>query len=151
MNTAITCMACPSPTEWPSDKVYREHLLKVHGATSSDQAMLNEKAKAQNIPKDLPPGIPQDALPTPEFLEQVKRIEEKPKTLSIPIPTLTPIIEEKPIVLEYQYKGFCPTCQFPIKTIMLHIGKRLFTVAWCSNCSKEIKHQEVRPIKEVKE
>lgn len=103
----------------------------------------------------LPGGIPASALPTPEFIEQVKRIEEseKEKPAVVGHPT-TPqdhpkeVPAKRPIILEYKYSGSCETCGREVDTLLLNVETANIAVAWCTSCKKSLHQQKVRPIRE---
>lgn len=106
--------------------------------------------------KDLLPGsIPPEAMPTPEFIATVKRIEERknqplpvasqPTTLQTPLPA-PPEQERKPIVLEYKYTGHCPVCFNQVDTLMLTVHKTLIAMAYCTTCKADRGQRKVVPI-----
>lgn len=106
--------------------------------------------------KDLLPGaIPPEAMPTPEFIATVKRIEERksqtPPIVSQPtvpqIPSIpAPQQDRKPIMLEYKYTGGCPVCFNPVDTLMLSVQKTLIAMAYCTTCKADRGQKKVVPI-----
>lgn len=152
----IMCLACQEPQEFKNDKEYKEHLLKVHGATTSQGAMDVERAKKMNAPVNLPGGISEKDLPNKEFLETVKRIEEQKKAeASLPPspPQLQPTQiqpQSSTVVLKYKYEGR-NDCGHELKTIMLETDDKLYAIGYDIVCDKMVKKIEVTPIKEEKD
>ena len=144
--TKIICVACADAKEFKSEPEYKQHLFDVHHATSTKLALDNERMKKANLPKDLPPGIPPDALPTKEFVDAVNRIENpQSKTMLIPPPDLveTKVLPEvKPIVLKYHYEG-THTCGNPVSTLELDTDNKHFAIAYCLFCNTQAISREV--------
>lgn len=111
------------------------------------------------VSKDsLLPGVPNTALPSPEFMEQVKRIEDSQKqkqaSLSQPttpqiisVPIVEPVRESIPIQLEYKYTGTCDNCHTVIDTILTEVEKITICIAWCNICKKSLQQQKVKPLR----
>src|SRR5690349_21021461 len=76
MARSFLCIKCN--LEFPNDTIYLAH--KQSGHTSH----LDKAARLDEPPTPIPPpGVPKEALPSPEFMEQIQRIEaEKQKALS---------------------------------------------------------------------
>ena len=112
-------------------------------------------------------------LPTPEFEEEVLRIEKgrhRVKELDMnikPPPILKPedvqpgkVIpgapvnyipvkrEAKPIELHYKYFGECPTCFTEVKTLEIEVAEEgMFSeVAFCLSCNKQLQDKKVSKI-----
>lgn len=91
----------------------------------------------------LPPGIPDSAAPSPEFLEAVKRIEgqtEEPTKASQHPPELP---EAQPLKLTYKYVGECPEHRTPVDTLELDVAKSHFCIAYCASGKHQIESREV--------
>ena len=112
--------------------------------------------------------IPKEALPTPEFLEMVQRIETplkvtKPSTTDdsdvimvdtpagpVPLPRakvdgappFPPKPEEvkqtEPIVLEYRFSGDCRKHNIPVSTITFDYKGETVCSAYCEQCKKNV-------------
>jgi hypothetical protein len=115
----------------------------------------NGGSPEKDIPRKAPAGIPPEAMPTPEFIEQVKRIEEanKPKPIApftVPAPVALPVKQEEPVrelSLEYRYTGSCPSClSTKISTFIINVDKLMFAIAFCENERKDIMQTPVKPI-----
>ncbi len=120
------------------------------------------KKTVQDITKiskeDLMPGIPNNAMPTPEFIATVERIE-KAKATTLPLPPnpavstpIQPHDEPKvvPVVLQYKYSGTCYSCGTEVETLIVNVGRTMSALAWCSKCKKTITQQNVKPLTETK-
>lgn len=111
--------------------------------------------------KKLPPGIPQDALPSEEFMKTIERLEgpvtdpaekqaldahkqEMESRLSSLQP---PPIVPSPIVLTYRYTGTCPDCNKEVSTLELDIKDTHAVVAYCANCNKQLQSREEKDLK----
>lgn len=128
---SILCVACQEPTEFKIDGDYKNHLKTFHNAASTQEAIANERMKKQNLPANLPPGIPAEALPNKDFIEAVQRIEtKKNQPVAPPVPQ-TPAGTDKPILLKYRFEGTCPKCHNPVKTIIVDTKGKLFANAYC--------------------
>lgn len=146
----IQCMACTPPTNWDTEEEYKDHLVSFHGTTSADEAMKLERAKKQNTPVDLPPGILVTAAPTPEFTKTMQEIERAKASQQTPPPTpasnLPPKVEPKPLVLKYRFDGNCPKCNNPVRTIVNKFDNKLIANAYCMFCDETIQQIPVEPI-----
>lgn len=152
----IMCVVCQDAPEFKTDKEYKEHLLKVHGTTTTQAAMNIERNRKMNTPVNLPPGITEKDLPNKEFLETLKRAEEErlkmETTIKPPleIPSNPPQAAKSTLELKYKYEGKAD-CGHEVKTIMLEAEGKLFAVGYDMFCDKMIKRIEVHPIKENKD
>lgn len=146
----IECLVCNIKF---TEQQYIKHMETAHNNMTQGEALGMEKAKEQNIPKDVP-VVPLDknAPPSAEFEEIAKMMDQKPKTNHV-VPNQSPISvpsaqikkEPKPIELKYRYEGDCERCNTPVRTIMVEVNARLFAIAYCL-IHEEVKQTEVRPI-----
>lgn len=137
------CPACDPPTNWESEEEYKDHLVTFHGTNSADEAMKLARLKKENLPVELPPGIPPEAAPTPEFAQMMNMVEKGKQVSQVTPPPSAPIppkIEIKPLVLKYKFEGDCPDCKNPIRTIVSDFEGKLVANAYCLNCD-EVKLQ----------
>lgn len=135
-------MICvPCNVEFPSDTVYLDHKTSGH-KRQMDKAVFIDPPPTPATP----PGVPTNALPTPEFMEMVNRIES-PKDVaeSNPKPSQHPSELPKPIplVLTYKYIGECPEHRSPIDTLELDVVKEHFCIAYCSTGKHQIETKQV--------
>lgn len=146
----ITCPACTPPTNWETDAEYQDHLVTFHGTNSADEAMKLERAKRANTPVDLPPGIPPEAIPTPEFTKMMQEIERPKASQATPAPVPasvpTPVIE--PISLKYKYEGM-DSCGNKVTTLELDSEGKHFVVAYCLICNKQVQIREVVDLNKI--
>ena len=138
------CLACTPPTKWETEAEYNDHLITFHGTSSADEAMKLEKAKRENTPVTLPPGIPPEAIPTPEFTKMMQEIE-RPKASQVtpaPVPASVPTPVIEPISLKYKYEGM-DSCGNKVTTLELDSEGKHFVVAYCLICQKQVEIREV--------
>lgn len=114
------CMQCGEAFD--SQMKLRDHIRRIH----------IEKRKEKPIVVDKAEPVAEANL-TPNPAEKILA----PAPVN-PAPT-------SPIVLEYRYKGTCPTCRSEVRTIMLDVGD-YFAIAYCSNCDKKLTQTKVIPI-----
>lgn len=127
------CMPCGM--EFPSEASFQQH--KDSGHTTKGGLLM-----------------PPSAVPSPEFMETVQRLEAQALTPTVPLadPTKAPdgselkLPEAKPIVLTYVYTGDCPTCIKPISTLELNVKDSHFVVAYCEICKKQLNEREERDL-----
>ena len=164
MSRTITCIACTPPTSYSSDAEYKQHLMDVHGATSTVEAIRMERSKRQNLPNHVSTpqvtipagGIPvgPGIEPSPEFIQVVTEAQSSsnqltppviiPSIITVPFNIPTPAIKE--IKLQYLYQGDCPDCRTPVRTIMVEAKGELIASAFCISCNKVLKQLTVQPI-----
>lgn len=142
MARSFLCIPCN--VQFPSDAIYMAH--KQSGHVSMEKAVPLDPPTPSNSP--LPPGIPESAAPSPEFLEAVKRIEgqttpEEP-TKASQHPTELP--KAAPLVLEYIWKGEHEKCRRQPGTLKLEVGGSFFSVAYCESCKEQLESREVNKL-----
>lgn len=135
----MMCIACS--VEFPSDAVYLKH--KKSGHALMDQATpIGEVATPTP-----PPGVPATAMPSPEFIEQVKRIEqekEKPaESHSTASQHPSELPAAQPLILTYKYVGECPEHRNPVDTLELDVAKEHFCVAYCPSGKHQVETKGV--------
>jgi len=81
--------------------------------------------------KSLPPKIVEDPPPKPE----------KPKKAPKPPPP-------DPLVLVYSFNGQCTVCRSVVDTLHVDVEAGMIAVAYCPQCKKQLKQQQVIPIEE---
>lgn len=136
------CLACTPPTKWETEAEYNDHLVTFHGTTSADEAMKIEKAKRANTPVTLPPGIPPEAAPTPEFTQMMQQIEKPKVATPPPAPVAPPVVTIEPVTLKYKYEGM-DSCGNKVTTLELDSEGKHFVVAYCLICQKQVEIREV--------
>lgn len=149
----ITCMVCSMVLK--GDQAYLSHMQSAHGTSSPDKAMGVQKAKEQNLPKDIPVVVTgKDVPPSAEFMEMAKMMDQ-PSTVVPPVTVepvklvAQPVItqEKKPIVLKYKYEGACPECDTPIRTIIAKTLGKTIAIAYCLD-HEQVKEREVHSLDE---
>jgi len=143
-------MQCPIHGDFPTEEAYLLHIKMDHSGASPEMDLIKIKANG------LPPGIPESAIPTPDFIVQVQRIEaQKQAAMQKVAPPLLPLLAPEPLVqavlkelhLEYCYTGNCPTCSgVNISTLMIEVEKNMIAVALCESCRKSVKQIKVKPL-----
>ena len=167
-NFPISCFACDPATMHKGDAAYLAHMQSAHGGMTPGQAMNQQKAIDQNIPKEIP--LVKDAPPSKEFMEIAQMMDQPQQSTTPSRPAAgtllqmqkspPPVVQEiraeeskslqeeyKPITLKYKYEGNCKICNVPVRTIMVKVGNRLFATAYCL-MHEELIQIEVHPIRE---
>lgn len=132
----MICVKCG--LEFPSDAIYLAHKKGDH-LTNLDKGISIEEPP---IPES-PPGISPEALPSPEFIEQINRIENKEEIQTPPSQHPTELPEAEPIKLIYLFKGQCPEHRTPIDTLELDVSDKHFVIAVCSTNKEQLETKEV--------
>lgn len=156
-----------------SDALYLKHMQENHGTQSPDQAMMQEKAKEQNLPKQQPVILDPNAPPSPEFMEVAQMMDQTTKPLqereestsSFPSSSVNPVgvnprpliirpnlvTKEgpRPLILKYRYEGDCDKCLSPIRTVIIKAKGQTVAVAFCLEHG-ELQQKEVQALEEVK-
>jgi hypothetical protein len=150
MPIPIQCFACTPPTNWETEAEYNDHLVTFHGTSSPDEAMKLERAKRANTPVDLPPGIPPEAAPTPEFTKTMQEIERAKVSQATPPPPAQniPVPQIEPITLKYRYEGM-HSCGNKVNTLELDADGKHFVVCYCLICQTQVEIREVADLKNV--
>lgn len=115
---------CPIHGEFTSEDEFRNHMLTVHPELLAPTDLMDRVSKPSDPPKPIHFDPPKP---------------NKPEAPRKPIP----------VNLIYTYVGECPTCYSPVSTLMLDMpGKtaKLFAVAFCVKCNKQLEKHEVQPI-----
>lgn len=110
---------------------------------SSDELLQQHKVSGHSL-KGVPILLP-DSLPSPEFVETIKRIEQKenpPEVLSVK-PQDAPQSPIEAVRLTYTFKGFCPKDKVGIKTLEMDVIGKHFCLAVCPVCDKVWQQREV--------
>lgn len=155
-NFPVTCMI--DGLTFKGDEAYLRHMEQAHGSSSPDQAMGVAKAKERNLPKDAPAVVlDKDAPPPDDFMEIAKMMDQPqqapPPTPPAPQPVekvVAPVITKatpRPLVLKYRFEGDCPTCNAPIRTIMVNANEKTFAMAYCLT-HETVEQREVYPLDE---
>lgn len=133
-------MCIPCNVEFPSDALYMKHKQSGH-------KLMEKATPLESLPiPTAPPGVPPEALPSPEFIEQVKRIEEEKKpTEEATKPSQHPSELPKaiPLTIEYIWKGEHEKCRRQPSTLKLEVGGKFFSVAYCETCKEQLESKEV--------
>lgn len=146
----VKMICVPCAQEFPSEEEYIKHKKSGH------------QTKGAPV---VGPGVPQEAAPTPEFLEQVARIEAKEAERSrvkrttgagsvrnsppnaLQELTGTEVTSDQsqpiPISLKYVFVGQCPDHLVDIETYCLSAGGKYFAVAVCPVDKKQLVEREV--------
>lgn len=142
----IICMVCPPGSPEIPEAKYQQHMASVHGGS---QAVA--KAIEQNTPKI----INRDDPPPPDFMEIAKMMDSKPSQPETPVAKPEPTVvsgkqqqgeqEIKPLQLKYKWDGNCPTCNSPVRTIVLKANGKTIAVAYCLT-HEEVEQREVYPL-----
>lgn len=136
---SMMCIQCS--VEFPSDALYVKH--KKSGHKLMDQAT---PLDAPPVPTP-PPGVPTESMPSEEFMEAVKRIEDKDKTQasegSAPSQHPSELPPTAPIILTYFYKGECPDHRVAIETLELDVENNHFCVAYCAVGKHQVQTKQV--------
>lgn len=119
--------------EFASDALFQQHKQSGHQTKGSS----------------LEP-LPTTAMPTPEFMEAVQRIEAEvlapsPKLNNPAVAldgTKLEVPEPKPIKLKYVFEGDCPTCRKPVSTLELQVKDSHFVIAYCETCKQQLQERE---------
>ena len=137
------CIACNPPTNWATDKEYKDHLVTFHGTDSPDEALKMERLKKANSPK-LPLGVPPEAAPTAEFTKTMQEIERAKVSQVTPPPIPASIVPPKiePIRLTYKYEGQ-HSCGNKVNTLELDANGKHFVIAYCLICQTQVEIREV--------
>ena len=134
----VLCIKCNY--EFPSDAIYETHKKSGHQFMSNGTPL-----EDPNPQPEVPPGIPSESLPTPEFIAQVQAMEtpqpEEPAPTPSTHPTELPPVKE--LKLTYVWVGECETCRIPPTTIELDVKDSHFVVAVCDRCKQQLQSQEV--------
>ncbi|MDD5407009.1 MAG: hypothetical protein PHE73_08745 [Sulfurovaceae bacterium] len=147
------CIKCDEVFQTELD--YENHKAEVHQGFAPNQT-------------DLPQGITPEMLPTPEFVDTVKRLEKPQKIINNPrlkeesvvvklqeniiksteniIPSLGNKLIE-PIKLNYQFTGQCK-CGNNVSTLEVDAGGKHFAIAFCQIENKQIESREVVKLEE---
>lgn len=155
----ITCMVCSMVLK--GDQAYLSHMQSAHGTSSPDKAMGVQKAKEQNLPKDIPVVVTgKDVPPSAEFMEMAnlmdkQQVDKSNTTVPVKMGQIVeyeeknPIIlqEKKPIILKYKYEGNCPECDTPIRTIIAKTLGKTIAIAYCLD-HEQVKEREVHSLDE---
>lgn len=161
----VFCAICPDAPDFEADlptpekSAYAHHMAEVHGGSQK-----TGRFKQQNLPP-LPPTVTPNDLPSDEFLKTVQEIDKVEKQAPPQI-VPTPPVQEKPVVahpgvsqaqktaeipllkLKYVWIGNCPTCNTPVRTVMLQNGDKLFAIALCLT-HDAVEQKEVVPLEET--
>jgi hypothetical protein len=129
--------------EFPSDAAYLVHKKAGHIGNLEGSTPI----EAPPVPTP-PPGVPAGAMPSPELMEQIQRIEnkkdEKPATGdSTPSQHPSSLPPAVPLVLEYVWKGEHEKCRRQPGTLKLEVGGKFFSVAYCESCKEQLASKEV--------
>src|SRR5882724_3834278 len=157
MNVPYLCIICGETIK--GDMVYINHMETVHGNSSPDKALATQKSIASNVPKIV---LDKNAPPPPEFAEIAAMMDNPLPSTPVPPPIVPPVVTaeatvpsghtgqqegKNKIVLKYRYEGNCPTCNEPVRTIMLKANGKTIAIAYCLS-HEEIEQREVHPIEE---
>ena len=127
--------------EFPSDFVYLAHKKGNH------KTQLEKGVPIEPPPIPTPPlGVSPEALPTQEFIEQVKRIEDaKEEATGDSTPSQHPpeMPPAQPVVLTYKFTGECSEHRQPVDTLELDVAEKHFAIAICPTCKKQLVTREV--------
>lgn len=148
MNIPITCTVCGNDVD---EMKYALHMQQVHPA-----GQLQSIAAQKNIPKtmaNLPPGVNPGDLPSAEFLQTIKEMEEAKNAPPPPKPTVaqptkpqTP--SAQPIQLTYKYTGACENGH-QVATLETDVENKHFAIAYCLQCNKQVESREVANLKKM--
>lgn len=128
------CIPCNQ--EFPSSKSFEEHKASGHTTTGISLDPFTPVVK-----------IPKGSEPNKEFLEAVKRIEEKEESkIETPAPEVSKPTT-KPIVLKYVFTGDCPTHAVTVDTIVVEASGKCFAIAICPVDKEQLQTKEVEKIK----
>lgn len=114
--------------------------------TFPDEDTFQVHKKSGHTTKGMPLSAPGIEPPTPEFLEQVARIEGKNKNPTIeptPVTSLPPGTPTIPIKLTYKFVGNCPTHNIPVDTFELDAGGKHYVTAVCIKDKEQLETREV--------
>jgi len=158
MNVPYLCIICGETIK--GDMVYINHMETVHGTSSPDKALATQKSIASNVPKIV---LDKNAPPPPEFAEIAAMMDNPLPSTPVPPPIVPPVVTaqatvpsgrtgqqegKNKIVLKYRYEGNCPTCNAPVRTIILNANGKTIATAYCLT-HEEIEQREVHPIEEA--
>ena len=93
----------------------------------------------------IPDRIAKFSQPVVEDKPKIEKLNPEFAKITEPAP-IQPAPLPNPIVLEYRYKGQCPTCLHEVQTIMMDIEDYSFAVCYCSFCNKKLLQTKVIPI-----
>lgn len=142
----VICFICNQTLK--NDALYLDHMQKVHGTTSPDKAMAEQKLKEENLPQQQ--IVSKDVPPSPEFMEIAQMMDNpslppmdaKPTSQASGKQLPLEERESKPLELRYQWIGECPQCHTPIRTIIIKPGDKCVVVAYCLS-HNEVEQREV--------
>ena len=121
---ARTALCIPCNQEFPSEASFQEHKKSGH--------------KTKGVSLVAPQGTP-----TPEFLEQVQRIEGKKEPVDN---TNLKMPDPKPISLTYVFVGECPSCHGPVTTLEVDVEKEHVCICYCNNEKKQLESRKVEKL-----
>lgn len=123
------CIPCSSSEDTVEFPTVADYVAHVRG---------NHKTRPEKV---LPPPVKPPSLSATELKALSEASQKGVQSV------VSPVKEEKavplPLVLEYTYGGQCPACMSEPRTIMVSVGDKSVCVAFCTNCNKELKQQEV--------
>lgn len=114
----MVCTKCSSSPTFNGMKELQEHIRSVHTLGQAQRPVPPIRAES-------PPPIVEVAPPV---------VEEPPK--------------REPVVLEYKYKGECPTCGTQVTTLDVVLVDKKVMIAYCIPCNVKVTEQVVIPIEE---
>jgi hypothetical protein len=125
--------------EFPTDALYLKH-------KKSEHTLYLKKATPIEAPPEstFPPGLPVDAMPSQEFIEQVQRIEN-PEITDDSTPSQHPseLPPAIPLTLGYIWTGEHEACRRQPSTLKLEVDGKFFSVAYCESCKVQLESREV--------
>ena len=89
------------------------------------------------------PNVAPEALPTPEFMEALNRIEAKQEEAKVTPPVIPVEVVSDPIKLTYLFKGNCPTDKTVVETIELEADDKYYVIARCPTCKVQLETKKV--------
>ena len=123
--------------EFPSDADYLLHKKANHS---------KETLKGNRLETSIPSGVPPEALPSPEFIATINRLEsqkqeEEPSSRPSQHPTELPAAA--PIKLTYVWTGECSEHRRPVSSLELDVAEKHFSIAFCPAGNHQIEAKEV--------
>lgn len=139
---ARSVMCIPCNFKFISEEAFQvhkqsKHTIFVNGTPIEDPTPPQEPV--------IPDGIPPEALPSPEFIQQVQEMEKAKQADQDSKPSQHPneLPPAKELKLTYLWVGECPTCRIPPTSIELDVRDIHFVVAICDRCKAQLDSKEV--------